>query len=59
MKPDLHQLAVDLDINIVLLADARNLGCRIVHTEVETRYASTKKSLLERLYDRTLYASAP
>jgi hypothetical protein len=47
------------DINIVLLADARDLGCRIVHTEVETRYASTKKSFLERLYDRTLYSSVP
>lgn len=46
-------------INLVLLADARDLGCRFVHTEVETRYASTKKSLLERFYDRTLYSSAP
>jgi hypothetical protein len=46
-------------INVVLLGDARALGCRFVHTEVETRYAATKKSLLERLYDRTLYSSVP
>jgi hypothetical protein len=38
---------------------ARRVGCRYVHAEIATRFASSPKRLFRRLYDRERYSPAP
>lgn len=42
-----------------LIAQARELGCRVLHSEGDTRYRSSRKPTWEVLYERTLYSPAP
>jgi GNAT superfamily N-acetyltransferase len=46
-------------INQVRLAEARRLGCRLVHVEIDGQYSSSAKLPFARLYDRCFYASVP
>lgn len=43
-------------INLVRLAEARELGCQIVHVEIETAYASSPKLPFEKLCERAAYS---
>ena len=43
-------------INLVRLAEAREFGCRIVHVEIETAYASSPKLPFEKLCERAVYS---
>ncbi len=43
-------------INLVRLAEARELGCQIVHVEIETAYASSPKLPFEKLCERVAYS---
>jgi hypothetical protein len=38
------------------LAHARDLGCRVVHAEVQTRYSTSSKLPFEPFYERQLYS---
>ena len=38
------------------LAHARDLGCRVVHAEVQTRYSTSPKLPFEPFYERQLYS---
>ena len=44
-------------VNSVRLAEARRLGCRTVHVEIDSRYSSSPKLPFQRLYDRPFYLS--
>ena len=46
-------------INEVRLAEARSLGCEVVHVEIEERYSQSAKLPFQRLYDRPSYSSQP
>jgi hypothetical protein len=45
------------EINQVRLAEARRLGARMVHVEIDARYSNSAKLPFDRLYDRRFYAS--
>ncbi len=44
-------------VNAVRLAEARRLGCRTVHVEIDSRYSSSLRLPFQRLYDRPFYLS--
>ncbi len=45
-------------VNGLSIARARELGCRVLHSEMDTRYGSLRESPWETLYERTLYSPA-
>jgi hypothetical protein len=42
-------------INQVRIADAKELGCELVHVEIEHEYSTSPKLPFEKLYDRAWY----
>ncbi len=46
-------------VSQLALVHARELGCRIVHSEMDTRYQLSRERSWETLYERTLYSPVP
>ena len=46
-------------VSHLALRDARELGCRFVHSELDTRYQLSRERSWETLYVRTLYSPVP
>ncbi len=43
-------------VSHLALSDARDIGCRIVHSEMDSRYQLSRERSWETLYDRTFYS---